>query len=121
MMTCVVSFYLREALDKEIPFLPTFSLFVTRALRKVLWRKKYGIGIKLSPRATKISCLLFANDSLLFSRTNIESCKELSSILNRFCQRSGYLINFQKSSLTFSSNAKAHDKQSVSSIFNITL
>jgi len=92
---------------------------LTRALWKVLSKKKCGIEVKLSPRASKIPCLLFADDSLLFCRTYLESYQELSSILNRFCQNFGQLINFNKSSLTFSSNAAAHDKQVVSSIFNM--
>ena len=47
---------------------------LTRALRKALWQKKCEIGIKLSPKATKIPCLLFANNSLLFCCTNIDYC-----------------------------------------------
>jgi len=84
---------------------------LTRALQKVLSKKKCGIGVQLSPRASKIPCLLFTDDSLLFYRTKPESCQELSSILNSLCQSSGQLINFNKTSLTFSSNATAHDKQ----------
>ena len=41
-------------------------------------------------------------------------------MLSKFCQSSGQLINFHKSSLTFSKNASAHDRQVVSSVFNIT-
>ena len=93
---------------------------LTRALRKAMGNKKCGIGVKLSPRASKIPCLLFADDSLLFCRTNLESCQQFNSIMNKFCQSSGQLINFHKSSLTFSRNATTHDKRSVSSIFNIT-
>jgi len=74
----------------------------------------------ISPRASKIPCLLFADDSLIFCRTNLESCQELSSVLSNFRQNYGELINFHKSSLTFSSNASIHDKQIVSSVFNIT-
>ena len=93
---------------------------LTRTLHKALRRKKCGISIKISPRASKIPCFLFADDCLLFCRTNLESYRELSSVLNKFCQSSGQLINFHKSLLTFSSNATVHDKQIVSSIFNIT-
>ena len=82
--------------------------------------KKASIGFKITPKADKIPCLLFANDSLLFCRTNLESCQHLDSLLNKFCQSSGQLINFHKSSLTFSKNASAHDRQVVSSFFNIT-
>jgi len=106
--------------DPSFPYLFIICMEVlTRALRKAMGNKKCGIEVKLSLRAFKIPCLLFADDSLLFCRTNLESCQQLSSIMNKFCQSSGQLINFYKSSLTFSRNAKTHDKRSVSSIFNI--
>jgi len=82
--------------------------------------KKASIGFKITPKAEKIPCLLFADDSLLFCRTNLESCRNLGNLLSKFCQSSGQLINFHKSSLTFSKNASAHDRQVVSSVFNIT-
>ena len=93
---------------------------LTRTLRKALRGKKCGIGIKISSRASKIPCLLFADDSLLFCRVSLKPCRVLSSVLSNFYQNSGQLINFHKSSLTFFSNATIHDKQIVSSIFNIT-
>jgi len=114
--------------DHLSPYLFILCMEVlTKILRKALRRKKCGIGVKISPRASKIPCLFFADDSLLFCRANLESCRQLSSILNNFYQNSGQLINFHKSSLTFSSNAAIHDKRIVStydkrivsSVFNI--
>jgi len=93
---------------------------LTRMLCTAQMNKKAGVGIKTTLKARKIPCLLFANDSLLFCRTNLESCRHLSKVLSEFCQSSGKLINFHKSSLTFSKNATAHDKQVVSSVLNIT-
>ena len=93
---------------------------LTRTLRIAQLNKKSSIGFKITPKADKISCLLFTDDSLLFCRTNLESCRHLSILLSKFCQSSGQLINFHKSSLTFSKNATAHGKQIVSSVFNIT-
>jgi len=93
---------------------------LTRALRTAQTSSKFGIGFKIAPRAEKLPCLLFADDSLLFCRTNLETCRNLSNVLSDFCRSSGQLINFHKSSLTFSANATAHDKQVVSSVFNIT-
>jgi len=92
---------------------------LTRVLRTAQ-TKKTGVGIKITPKAGKMPCLLFADDSLLFCKTNLESCRHLSKVLSDFCQFSGQLINLHKSSLTFSKNATAHDKQVVYSMFNIT-
>jgi len=93
---------------------------LTRHLRKAQDQKKCGIGIKLSPRASKLPCLLFADDSLLFCRTNFETCQLLDRLLTNFCQNSGQLINYNKSSIIFSKNATAHDKRIVASVFNIS-
>ena len=51
---------------------------LTRALRKALWRRKCGIGIKLFYRSSKIQCLLFANEGRLFRKINVEASQELS-------------------------------------------
>jgi len=93
---------------------------LTRALRTTQTSSKSGIGFKIAPRAEKLPYLLFADDSLLFCQTNLETCRRLSNVLSDFCRSSGQLINFHKSSLTFSKNATTHDKQVVSSVFNIT-
>ena len=107
--------------DPLSPYLFLICMEVlTRVLRKAILTKKSSIGFKITPKAEKIPCLLFADDSLLFCRTNLESCRHLSNLLSKFCQSSGQLINFHKSSVTFSKNASAHDRQVVSSIFKIT-
>ena len=67
----------------------------------------------------KLPCLLFADDSLIFCRTNLKSCQKLVIILNFFGQQSRHLINFQKSSLTFSKNVSSPDPHMVSSVFSI--
>jgi len=106
--------------DPLSPFLFIICMEVlTRALCKLQMNKKSCIGFKIAPRAEKISCLLFADDSLVFCKTNVASCRKLDDLLNKFCQSSGQLINFHKSSLTFSKNVTAHDRQVVSSVFNI--
>ena len=98
--------------DPLSPYLFLICMEVlTRELRKAQNIKKCGIGIKISPRATQIPCLLFADDSLLFCRSNLESCQRLNRLLANFCQNLGQLINFHKSSIIFSKNATAHDKK----------
>jgi len=107
--------------DPLSPYLFLICMEVlTRVLRKAQMNQKSDIGFKITPKAEKIPCLLFADDSLLFCCTNLESCQHLGNLLSKFCQSSGQLINFHKSSLTFSKNASAHDRQVVSSVFNIT-
>jgi len=107
--------------DPLSPYLFLICMEVlTRVLRTAQISSESGIGFKIASRAKKLPCLLFADDSLLFCRTNLETCRRLSNVLSKFCHSSGQLINFHKSSLTFSKNATTHDKQIVSSVFNIT-
>ena len=80
---------------------------------------KTGIGIKIAPATTRIPCLLFANDSLLFCKATPQACQKLKEVLDTFCAQSGQLINFHKSSIMFSKNTRNLDKQAVRGIFNI--
>jgi len=45
---------------------------------------------------------------------------KLKTLLESFCTHSGQLINYHKSTLTFSTNASASHRQLVAGIFNIT-
>jgi len=81
--------------DPLSPYLFLIRMEVlTRELRKAQNTKKSGIGFKMSPKANKIPCLLFADDSLLFCRSNLESCQHLSRLLVNFCRNSGNLLIF---------------------------
>jgi len=71
------------------------------------------------PSSVTIPCLLFADDCLLFCKTNLGSCAKLKSILDFFCSTSGELVNYHKSVLTFSRNATDTQKQLATAIFNI--
>ena len=81
--------------------------------------KKSGIGLKICTRANTVPGLLFADGCLLFCKANAASCMHLKSILEKFCDKSGQLINSHKSVLTFFHNAFAHQKEIVKGIFNI--
>jgi len=81
---------------------------------------KSGVGIKISPRAQKIPRLMFADDCLIFSKANYSTCCNLKTILDDFCESSGQMINFHKSSLTFSRNATHSQKHLASGLLNIT-
>ena len=80
---------------------------------------KSGIGIKIAPSASRIPCLLFADDSLLFCKASAQSCHKLKDILDTFCAQSGQVINFHKSSIVFSKNTSTFARQVVGGIFYI--
>jgi len=81
--------------------------------------RKSRIGLKICPQSNTIPGLLFADDCLLICKTTAISCAQLKSLLDKFCDNSGQLINYHKSVLTFSYNASPQQKEVVTSIFNI--
>lgn len=74
-------------------------------------------GVKVGRSCPPINHLLFADDTMFFSRSDPKSCAALSRILDRYAQASGQCINRGKSAITFSSKttsaAKARVKQSL--------
>jgi len=93
---------------------------LSMALSKATKQRRTGIGIKLSPALERIPCLLFADDCLLFCKADHTNCTRLKNILDEFCNQSGQLINYHKSTLTYSRNATATQRQLVAGVFNIT-
>ena len=90
-----------------------------RLLQTAQIKKKGIIGFKITPRAEKNPLPSFADDYLLFCITNFESCQQFSDLLDKFCRTSGQMINFHISSLLFSKNASARDRQLAFLVFNI--
>ena len=106
------------------PLSPYIFILCMEALSTALLKEsdtpKTGIGIKISPQSKRIPCLLFADDCLLFCKADSTTCTKLKSVLGAFCSSSGQLINYHKSTLTFSTNATSSHRQLVAGIFNIT-
>jgi len=106
------------------PLSPYIFILCMEALSSALLREatlpKSGLGIKLSAGLDRIPCLLFADDCLLFCQADNTHCLRLKQLLDTFCSNSGQLINYHKSSLTFSANATGHHRRLVAGIFSIT-
>ncbi|XP_048498238.1 uncharacterized protein LOC125496736 [Beta vulgaris subsp. vulgaris] len=61
-------------------------------------------GLKIAKSAPQISHLFFADDALFFFKANPKNCWAIKSILTSFCEKSGEMINFEKSHVIFSPN-----------------
>lgn len=59
-------------------------------------------GIRVARKCPKINHLLFADDTMIFTRSDPQSCDALLDILTSYELASGQKINPQKSSITFS-------------------
>ena len=73
----------------------------------------HGAAIRRS--TLTISHLLFADDSLLFCRATYEEVRCISDILQLYAASSGQCINFEKSSVYFSSNTMGLQREAIKS------
>jgi len=111
-----------KVFDRGTPFLRIFIIcmeVLSLWLINAAANKNSGIGNKIFPRSNTVLGLLFADDCLLFCKTTMASSTHLKSLLDKFCDISGQLINYHKSTLTFSHNAIAHQENIVIGIFYI--
>ena len=67
------------------------------ALSSLLYRVERNqlmVGLRLTRKATMITHLLFADDSLIFSRANSQDCHAVLNILNLCKEALGQTVNF---------------------------
>ncbi|CAA7035950.1 unnamed protein product [Microthlaspi erraticum] len=76
-------------------------------------------GISVSRGSPKINHLLFADDTMFFSKTNQKSCETLNAILRKYEEASGQQINLLKSSITFSKKTPPEIKTRVKNSLGI--
>ncbi|XP_075483594.1 uncharacterized protein LOC142523746 [Primulina tabacum] len=69
-----------------------------------LEERKVLTGVRISTSCPAITHLFFANDSLLFFRATMTDCEAIRNCLLSYERASRQLINFEKSSLSFSPN-----------------
>lgn len=68
-----------------------------------------------------ISHLLFANDSLIFTRVLIEHCQHLKRIFDYYAAVSKQLFNYDKFSIFFSGNASTGLISAIKNIFQLNV
>lgn len=69
----------------------------------------------------KISHLLFADDSLVFTRASVADCQNLKRIFDCYSTASGQLFNFEKSSMFLSGNIQDGQASSIKDIFQLNI
>ena len=67
-------------------------------------------GFSLSKRSPSLTHILFADDSLLFSRSKVEECQNILEILHIYERSSGQQINKAKTPIFFSKSTSEEEK-----------
>lgn len=76
-------------------------------------------GIKVATGAPIISHLLFTDDNLLFARVDLVSASSLQNVIKLYEAASGQQVNFQKSSVCFSSNVPRVVAKNIKPLLNV--
>ena len=78
-------------------------------------------GIKVCRNAPSVSHLLFADDSLILLKADVNNATSLQQILYTYCANSGQLVSVAKSSIFFSPNIHVDARVEICNTLNIDL
>ncbi|KAH9735375.1 reverse transcriptase domain-containing protein [Citrus sinensis] len=115
--------YPQRGLRQGCPLSPYLFIICAEVFLNLLMqaeKQKLIQGLKFS-RNLSISHLLFADDSLVFSRASSVDCRHLKKIFEVYAAASGQIFNFEKSSIFFSTNTKQSQMDEIRSIFNLNV
>ena len=105
------------------PLSPYLFLFCAEGLSYLLHTAEQNQkvhGIRINSRCPTISHLLFADDSILFSKASIRHCENLLEVLNTYSQLSGQVVNLSKSSVFFSCNTPQQIRVQLANLLQVT-
>ena len=77
-------------------------------------------GLRFS-RSLSITHLLFADDSLVFSKASPTECRKFKGIFDGYAAVSGQVFNYDKSSMLFSSNTNQSQVEEIKNIFGLNI
>lgn len=66
-----------------------------------------------------VSHLLFADDSLLFFKANVESAHEIKEVLQAYCTASGQQVNMDKSSIHFAKGVSRNPRGEIMGLLDV--
>ncbi|KAE8657874.1 hypothetical protein F3Y22_tig00116976pilonHSYRG00014 [Hibiscus syriacus] len=104
----------KRGLRQGDPLSPYLFLFCAQGLSTLLLKaqgRNEIKGIRASMRGSRITHLLYADDSLLFVKNSAAEVHKVKSILAKYEKASGQKVNYEKSSIYFSPNTPAVDRR----------
>ncbi|KAA3472610.1 reverse transcriptase [Gossypium australe] len=115
-------FHPTRGLRQGDPFSPYLFLICSEGLSALI-RQSIGEGflkgVKASRMGPAISHLLFADDCLLFGEATKERALFLKNILKQYERCSGQCVNFNKSTIFFSSNIAEGARKEISDVLRV--
>ena len=112
----------RRGLRQGDPLSPYLFLICAEGLSCLLQKETSRgriHGCSIARSAPMINHLFFANDSFLFFRADEEESTCIKNYLNDYALASGKIVNFDKSSVSFSSNMISSNRRAVCSILHV--
>ena len=104
------------------PISPYLFIMCVEGLSSLMRKYELGgliHGCKVARNAPMISHLFFADDSFLFFRADMEECSKIKEVLTIYEKASGQVINFQKSSVSFSRNIDEQKRIDICNFFQV--
>ena len=76
-------------------------------------------GFLISRRSPTLTHLLFAKDSLLFCRSNVDECEKVLEVLHVYEKSSGQQINMAMTTVVFSKSTMEEEGQRIKNILGV--
>ncbi|KAA3457419.1 reverse transcriptase [Gossypium australe] len=117
-----LSFQPSRGLRQGDPLSPFLFLICSEGLSALMRSAKTsGLikGAKASRRGPAISHILFADDCILFGEATESGANILKEILKEYANCSGQCVNFDKTTVFYSTNTSAESKEVVSSLLGV--
>jgi hypothetical protein len=102
----------RDGIRRRDPISPYLFVLCAKALSSLL-TKANGEGALTSKRGPQIRQLFFADDNLLFCRSNITQWRSLTGVLRSYEEASGQHLNANTTSIFFSRNTSMKEKEAI--------
>ncbi|CAM8999016.1 unnamed protein product [Rhodiola kirilowii] len=114
----------QRGLRQGDPLSPYLFIICTEGVSALINHyKQCGLidGIKICQRATVVSHLLFADDSLIFMKITDNSIRHVKALLSEYEYISGQSVNYHKSEAVLSRNAPEHLIAAFESVLGVKL
>lgn len=111
----------QRGLRQGCPLSPYLFIICAEVFSNLLMqaeRQQLIQGLKFGRNLT-ISHLLFADDSLIFTRASVEDCKNLKAIFDCYALASGQIFNYEKSSMFFSGKISNEQVAVIKNLFQL--